>query len=168
MPDDAKRRRWRRWVRDLLLLALVFLSVQWWQTRNLTGYLAPPLRGLLSDGRSTDLRDYAGQPVLVYFWADWCPVCRAGEDTIDRLGRTYPVLTVATQSGDAARINGYLRERQLGFPVLLDESGELGGSWGIQGVPTSFVVARDGRIASASVGYTTAIGLRLRLWLAGI
>ena len=166
-PATREKRSWPRWLSSLLALGVLALTVQWWQTRDLAGIPAPLLRGVLSDGREFDLADYrGGRPVLVHFWAEWCPVCRAEEGTIDDLAEDYPVFTVATQSGDAERINTYLRERELDFPVLVDESGNLGGRWGIRGIPSSFIIDADGRIASASTGYTTSVGLRVRLWLA--
>lgn len=166
MPDAAKRRRLLSWLRDLLLLLLLVSAFQWWQTRALTGLPAPPLTGLLSDGREVDLRDYRGQPVLVHFWAEWCPICRAEEGTMDGIAADYPVLTVATQSGDAKAVAAYLGRRGLRFPALVDESGELARRWGIRGVPSSYLIDAEGRISAVSIGYSTEIGLRLRLWWA--
>ena len=166
LSDRPKRRGWLNWLRDILILLLLLAAFQWWQTRDLTGAPAPPLSGLLTDGRSVDLRDYRGQPVLVHFWAEWCPICRAEEGSLDALARDYPVLTVATQSGDAAAVAEYLRRQGLSFKTLVDESGKLAGRWGIRGVPSSYVIDAEGRIGAASVGYTTGIGLRLRLWWA--
>lgn len=166
MSDPSKRRNWLSWLRDILILLLLLAAFQWWQTRDLTGAPAPPLRGLLTDGRPADLRNYLGQPVLVYFWAEWCPICRAGEGTLDALAQDYTVLTVATQTGDASAVAAYLRRQGLSFPTLVDQSGEWARVWGIRGVPSSYVIDPQGRIGAASIGYTTGIGLRLRLWWA--
>ena len=72
--DDAsprrERPRWQRWLRDLLVLLLVFAAVQWWTSRNLAGGAAPPLVGHLVDGSSYQLEPEAG-PTLVRFWAEW-------------------------------------------------------------------------------------------------
>ncbi len=166
MSDKPKRRGWLSWLRDILILLLLLAAFQWWQTRDLTGAPAPPLSGVLTDGRAADLRDYQGRAVLVHFWAEWCPICRAEEGAVDALAQDYPVLTVATQSGDAAAVAEYLRRQGLGFPTLVDQSGALARGWGIRGVPSSYVIAPDGRIDAVSIGYTTGIGLRLRLWWA--
>ena len=114
-----------------------------------------------------DLKDLRGKPVLVHFWATWCPICRAEDGSIHDLAQDYRVLTVATNSGDAQEIARYMEENNLEFPVLLDESGEMGSRWGVNGVPSSFIVDSAGEIRSVAVGYTTGIGLRIRLWLAG-
>ena len=166
MPANSKKRTWLHWGRDILLIAIAVMAVQWWQNRGLATGPAPPLTGRLLDGRWVDLAEYRGKPVLVHFWASWCPVCRAEEGSIDSLAEDLPVITVATGSGDGADIRKYLEDNRLGFPVLLDQNGQLAHQWKVVGVPTSFVIDPQGEIASATVGYTTQTGLRLRLWLA--
>jgi thiol-disulfide isomerase/thioredoxin len=163
----AKKPRWRRWLVELLLLVLVIVAVQWWQTRDAPSGPAPALQGVLLDGQPVDLRSERGQAVLVHFWAEWCPICRLEEGTIDALARDYRVITVATTSGDSAAVSAYLQQQGLSFPTLVDEDGTLGRRWGVRGVPASFIIDPDGQIAHATVGYTTGPGLRLRLWLAG-
>ncbi len=170
MADDGTRttpkRRWWRWLRDIAAVLAVVALVQWWQARDAAQGPAPPLAGRLLDGGLAALEDYRGQPVLVHFWATWCPVCRFGEDAIERIARDHPVLTVATTSGTPDELSAYLANEGLSFAVLADEAGDLARSWGVHGVPASFVVDGDGRIAHATIGYSTEWGLRARLWLA--
>ena len=104
--------------------------------------------------------------MLVHFWATWCPVCRLELGTIDSLAKDYPVITVAMEDTAAAEILGYMQEHDVTFPVLHDPQASLARQYGVQAVPTSFVVDEQGQIRSATVGYTTELGLRLRLWLA--
>ncbi len=165
--NKASRPRWRRWAMDVFLVFVVVFAVQAWQTRNMPVGEAPPLEGVLLDGTPVSLADYQGAPVLVHFWATWCPVCRAEEGSLNSIARDHPVLTVATTSGTAAEVGKYLAENSLDFPVITDESGLMGVAWGIRGVPASFIIDADGNIRHLSVGYTTELGLRFRLWLAG-
>lgn len=161
------RRSWVRWGAYLLLLLAVYLAARAWQTRDLASGVAPEIEGVTLDGRPVALSDYRGAPVLLHFWATWCRICALEEQSIDALAEDYPVLTVALQSGDAAAVGRYLRERGLDFPVVLDPGGRLAGRYGVRGVPTTLVIGPEGRIRSREVGYTTGFGLRLRLWLAG-
>jgi peroxiredoxin len=55
----------------------------------------------------------------------------------------------------------------LSFTVLMDESGVLARRWGVRGVPATFIIDSEGRVDYAGQGYSTELGLRLRLWLAG-
>ena len=77
-----------------------------------------------------------------------------------------PVITVATTSGSADEVTAYLHEAGLVMPVLMDEDGEIARSWGVSGVPATFVVNTSGDISHAGMGYATELGMRLRLWLA--
>lgn len=165
---QGKGSRWRRWLVELGLVMLVIVAVQWWQTRDGPSGPAPALRGQLLNGERVVLSDLRGRPVLVHFWATWCPLCRLEEDSIQAIAQDHAVLTIATTSGDAAEVQAYLDENGLNFPVLLDESGEIGRQWGVRGVPTSYVLDAEGNTAHATVGYSTGWGLRLRLWLAGL
>ena len=165
-PNDRKiRPRWQRWLIDLLLIVAVVLLVQWWQSRNLVPGTAPPLVGMMLNGSPYQL-DPAQGPTLVHFWAEWCPVCRLEQDSIDRIASTQPVITIATSSGSSDVVSAYMREHGLSMPVLMDEAGRLARAWGVNGVPATFVIGREGEIAHASMGYSTELGLRFRLWLA--
>lgn len=160
-------RKWLRVLWQSLTVIAVVMAVGFWQTRNLASGMAPPLVGLDVHGERLELSAWRGRPVLVHFWATWCPVCALEDDAIQAIARDWPVLTVAMQSGEAREIAAHLRENNLSFPVLVDGSGELSARFGVRAVPTTFVIDGEGRIRFREVGYTTSWGLRLRLWLAG-
>lgn len=163
---------WRSYLANLLLVLLVFTGVQLWQTRDVPSGLAPdlPVTLLQVDGSqaSTTLSAWRarhpGQAVVIHFWADWCPICRTEEHSITRLARDWPVLTVAMQSGDAAKVNATLRKRDLPWPTVIDPRGEITRAHGLQAVPAFLLIDGQGRIRTPAVGYTTEIGMRLRLW----
>ena len=160
-----RARRWVRWVRDLLILLAIVVAVQWWQARDLAGGRAPPLVGLLVDGSPYQLETTEG-PVIVHFWATWCPVCRLEQDNIASIAADGRVVTVATSSGSTEDVAAYLEDQGLAMPVVLDERGDIAQAWGVNGVPATFIVDRGGEIRSAHMGYATELGLRLRLWWA--
>jgi alkyl hydroperoxide reductase subunit AhpC len=72
------------------------------------------------------------------------------------------------QSGKPQDVARYLREQGVDLPVVNDADGSISGAWGVHAVPASFIIGTDGRIRFIEVGYTTEIGLRLRLWWAGL
>jgi peroxiredoxin len=159
--------RWRRVTAEILLFALIYLAFRAWMQRDLPSGPAPVVQGITLDGRHVDLAALGkGRPVLLHFWATWCPVCKLEQGTIDAVSRDYPTLTIATQSGDAQAVQAFMHEQELHFPVLLDEQGELLRRYGLHGVPATFVIDARGHIAFREIGYTTGWGLRLRLWLA--
>jgi peroxiredoxin len=127
------------------------------------------LQGVLLDGKQFVLPARPAQPVLVYFWATWCPVCRAEQGTIEAIAHDNPkVITVAMQSGSRDEVVKHLEEQALSFPVVNDPDNRISASWGVHAVPASFIIDRDGQIRFVEVGYTTGVGLRLRLWLAAV
>jgi thiol-disulfide isomerase/thioredoxin len=167
---SAVRARWKRWMLEALLIVGIVVAVQLWQARDLPVGPAPALAGTLVDGRAASLaetlRAADGKPVLVAFWATWCPVCKAEEGNIDAVARDWPTLTVAMQSGDAAAVAKHLRERDLGFTAVVDADGRLAADWKVRGVPTHFIVDGRGIVRFQLVGYATGLGLRARLWWA--
>lgn len=173
-PDSApssKRKTIKRigWiVLQLLLLVAIVAGVRFWQQRDMVRGLAPPLTGASLDGTSVATLARDKQPMLVHFWASWCPICKAEQGTIESLSKDYPTLTIAMQSGGDAEVLQHLRKENLSFPVLNDPDSIISRQWGVRAVPASFVIDTQGRIRFVEVGYTTYIGLRLRLWLAGL
>jgi peroxiredoxin len=160
------RRRVLGWLGQAALVAAVLVGAHLWATRDAARGPAPALSGTLLDGRALPLADYRGRPLLVYFWATWCPVCRLDQGAIAAVARDHPVVTVAMQSGDAATVAAHLAAQGLSLPVRVDEDGAVAAAWGVRGVPTAFVVDGDGQIRYVTTGVTTRWGLRLRLWLA--
>lgn len=89
------------------------------------------------------------------------------EDSIASISEDHEVITVAMNSGNDMEITAYLEEQGLSFPVVVDEHGLIAERFGVKGVPTSFIIDPDGSIDFTEVGFTTELGLRTRLWLAG-
>ena len=150
------------------MLLVLIVGIRAWQQSGTASGPAPALAGELLDGKPVSLAAFAGRPVLVHFWATWCPICRAEQGSIDTLARDVPVITVAMQSGDRDAVVQHLRKEELSFPVLNDPAGEIAAQWGVRAVPASFIVDGAGQIRFLEIGYTTGVGLRLRLWLAGL
>lgn len=171
-PDHAPRRRWLRWGAEIGGVVLIVLAVQLWQSRDVPGGPAPAFAAPMSDGRAGSLGDWRaahpGQAVAIYFWADWCPICKAQEGNITALRADWPVLTVAMQSGTAPQVAKALRERGLDWPTVIDADGAIAARYGLHGVPALVIVDANGNLSSVAVGYTTTPGMRLRLWWAGV
>ena len=171
-PAVNKPPRWRRWLVELILFATLLVAFQAWQLRATPNAgAAPDFNGTQIDGSAFDLADYRtahpGQPVLLYFWADWCPVCRTTAGSVSSIAADWPVMTLATQSGDAAAVRRFMQEKGYQWPTLADPHGQIMQRYRLPGTPAFVVIAPDGNIRFVSVGYTTEIGLRLRLWWAG-
>ena len=105
-PLRPKRSRWARWAAEIGIFVLVVVAFQWWQARDVPYGSAPAFEAPMADGGSGSLAAWRsahpGETVGVYFWAEWCPICKVQEGGVDALRADWPVLTVAMHSGDAA------------------------------------------------------------------
>jgi peroxiredoxin len=160
------KRRSLRWLVTGVLLAGLFVALHGYQTRGVARGPAPEFQGRLLGGQPVSLRDFRGRPVLLHFWASWCPVCALQQASIDRIARDHAVLTVALDDAGAQEIREWMRSRGVAYPVLHDAQGRIAGRFGVRGVPTSVVIDARGEIRFVEVGYTTEAGLRLRMWWA--
>ncbi len=160
------RRPLRRWLIDLAVVAAAFAAIHWWQTKPLATGPAPALQSRLLDGRPVALADYRGKPVMVHFWATWCPVCKAEQGAIQSLAEDFPVLGVAMESGSETKVRQFMVEQEIAFPTVNDPKGVIAGDWGVKAVPASFIVDAHGVIRFTEVGFSTEPGLRARLWAA--
>ncbi len=161
--------KWRGLLLNVLLFAAVVVGIRTWQHRDMPSGPAPALQGVTLAGQPYALPAHPGKPMLVHFWATWCPVCRSEQGSIAALAQADPgVITVAMQSGSREAVVRHMREQGIAFPVVNDADGALAEAWGVHAVPASFIVDAEGRIRFVEVGYTTETGLRLRLWLAGL
>ena len=142
------------------------LLVRAWLARDLAQGPAPEIEANLLDGSPVSLADYADRPMLLHFWATWCPICRLEEGEIMRLSRSHPVLTVAMQSGSPSEVEAHLTERERELDVVNDPDGALARRYGVRAVPSTFIIDRDGQIVFRKQGYAPPLELRLRLWLA--
>jgi thiol-disulfide isomerase/thioredoxin len=161
--------KWRTIVIEVLLFIAVIAAVRAWQQRDMISGAAPALQGVTLAGQPYKLPSHPDHPVLVHFWATWCPVCRVEQGSIVAMAHdNLDVISIAMQSGKADEVAGYMREQGIAFSALNDPTGAISAAWGVHAVPASFIIAPDGQIRFVEVGYTTSLGLRLRLWLAGM
>jgi peroxiredoxin len=107
-------------------------------------------------GKVHRLSDYRGRPVIINFWATWCPPCREEIPSMNRAWRSLResgVAMLAINVGeDEDTIFVFTADYPAEFPLLLDRFGEVIGQWPVKGLPTSFVIAPDGTLAYRAIG----------------
>ena len=161
------KKKWLRLILEALIVIGLILVIRAWQQRNVASGVAPGFQSVLLDGNTVNLEDYKGKPVLIHFWAKWCPFCKIEEGSITDIQKDWTVLTVAYQSGNADDIKKHMQERKLqGWQTIVDEDGRLADLFGVTGVPASFILDSAGNIRFSEVGLTSEWGLRARLWWA--
>jgi len=105
------------------------------------------------------LSDYQGQPVLINFWATWCPPCREEMPLFSEFylaNQDSGFVILAVDVGEEwDLVADFAYEQNLPFPVLLDPDQQIADALRINAYPTSVLVGRDGKIKSVHVGMYT-------------
>ena len=107
------------------------------------------------DGTPVSLSALRGKPVVINFWATWCVPCyeehavlvaaaREAGDSVQFLGVIY--------EDDADRVGDFLSRQGSAYPSLMDDDGKTAMSYGVYGVPETFFVDAQGRIAAKYTG----------------
>ena len=157
-----------RWILEIIIILIILLAVRFWMQRDVVSGIAPNISAVTLKGQQFELYKDHRRPILVHFWATWCPVCKLEQSNIENTAKDLPVITIAMQSGDNNELSQFMQDEKLSFDVINDESGVLSKSYNIRGVPVSFIINKENNIEFVEVGYTTEIGLRMRLWWAGL
>lgn len=104
-----------------------------------------------------------GKPLLLHFWATWCPTCKLEASNIESISKEYEVLTVAVNSGDNAKIQAYMMQSNLNFRVVNDKEGTLARRFNVEAYPTTFMYDGSAVLKFTEVGYTSTVGLFARM-----
>jgi thiol-disulfide isomerase/thioredoxin len=155
--------KWRNERRHFLagLLALSLSPVLYADGRGMTPLAAngavppaPTLRLRDIDDQWVDLAQFKGRVVLVNFWATWCPPCRKEFPSLDRVKKLFKpdefevlAVNVGEDPDTAFSFAG-----NTPFPILFDRDSKAMMAWQVRGLPTTFLIDRQGRRAFAATG----------------
>ena len=114
-------------------------------------------------GRTIDFSSYRGEPLVVHFWATWCPTCKLEASNIDAISKEYNVVTIAVTSGSNEEINEFMQNHKLSYRVVSDIDGNFAKKFNISAYPTTLIYTKDGKLKFVEVGYSTTVGLKARL-----
>ncbi len=151
----------------LIATVLVFILT------NIISYIRKPelgsaqlskIEAKLTDGSTFRVKE--GKPLLLHYWAVWCPVCKLEAPNIQSVSQKYNVLTIAVNSGSDEKIKAYMQENGLSFKVLNDSDGRWAKQFKIEVYPTTFIYDSKGELKFTEVGYTTTAGFLARMTMA--
>ena len=108
------------------------------------------------DGDRHRMSDYLGRVVIVNFWATWCPPCREEMPSMQRAYeqlREEGIEILAINIGeDEDTLSAFTADHPVEFPLLLDLDSATIQRWPVKGLPTTFVVDPEGRLAYRAIG----------------
>ena len=124
---------------------------------ELEGKAAPNFKLEGMDGKSVSVEDLKGKPVVLDFWATWCPPCRASLPHLDELykkekgnGLVVYAVNLQEEKGDVA---DFVKETHLSVPILLDSAGKAAAQYGATSIPETVVIDRDGKVVKVFIGF---------------
>lgn len=120
------------------------------------GKPAPDFTLMSLDGQSLRPADLRGKVVLINFWASWCAPCRKEMPLLVQAAeqfreRGFEMVAINIQE-DRSRVVRFADEFGMRFPVLLDVAGDVTQQYRVQGLPTSYLIDREGIVRERKIG----------------
>lgn len=163
------------WINQGLIFLGIFLVITWWQQKDMlqisSDSLAPSfsLVDVVGEVVQFDPADQE-QKTLVYFFAPWCGVCHVSINNIEAIKKSAEgkinFYAIALDWKSKQEVEVFLADHDLTMPILLGTKETLK-KFKIGGFPSYYVIDRNGILQSKDMGYTTELGMRVRLGLAG-
>ena len=120
------------------------------------GQPAPDFQLESLEGEFVSLSSLKGKPMLINFWATWCPPCR---DEMPYMQQIYAewsdkgAAILAINIGESSStVSEFMNKYDLSLPVLLDTKGDVAGKYNIRAIPTTYFIDKDGIIREKTIG----------------
>jgi peroxiredoxin len=122
-------------------------------------------------GKTWTFAELRGKVVLVNFWATWCPPCRKEMPDLEALYERFApqgLVILGISDEETAKVEPFIRERKVTFPVLLDPGRKVNEMFVVEGIPKTFVYDREGKLVAQSIDMRTQKQFLVMLAKAGI
>ncbi|MFC0473458.1 TlpA family protein disulfide reductase [Halalkalibacter kiskunsagensis] len=120
------------------------------------GNIAPDFSLPTLEGNEMSLSDFKGKPIMINFWATWCPPCRAELPDMQRFYTNHDIVLLAVNGTNTesskAHVDDFVGKMGLSFPVLTDLNGEVASLYQVRPLPTSLFIDETGTIRDIHVG----------------
>ena len=155
----------KKYIKEILIftivLAIAMNVVSYYRAQDLNKNSLDIKSFKLLDNKNYDVN--TSKPLVIHFWATWCPTCKLEASNIQKLSKDYEVITIAIQSGTNKEIKEYLKNNNLTFNVVNDETGFYSSKFNIEVFPTTLIYDKEQNLKFSEAGYTTTLGLYSRM-----
>ena len=157
----------KTWLKKIGFFVILFLVISYavdtWRTKDIDRQSLTVLQGTTINNESIDLKALSfEQPILMYFWGTWCPVCSVVSPSVDTISQYYPTYSIAMQSGDNDTLKAYMTAQKYQFTVINDDDNRITQSLGVHVTPLIMVIDQ-GELVNYTTGYVSLFGLWWRI-----
>lgn len=165
--ENTLFRRLFGWIKQcflwLLLIIVVTSGIDIWRGKDIARDNLPQLKGITLKGTEIDIQSFSkDKAVLVYFWGTWCPVCNFVSPAVNQISASYPVVSVAVNSGPDHKLKKYLQHKGYNFETMNDSNNLIADQWSLSVTPT-LMVLKEGKLIHFTTGFTSLPGLWWRM-----
>jgi thiol-disulfide isomerase/thioredoxin len=154
-----------------LFFFLVFHFISWVREASLLdsdgSVITPNVLVTEHNGTEVNLNQYKGTPVLYYFWAPWCTVCKVSMPNLEDFKENNPnvkIVAIALSYQNEQEVINFIESKDYSFTSYLGNI-NTAEAFKIKGFPTYYIADEEGRIVSKSMGYTSEFGMKLRSFI---
>ena len=139
------------------IVSLVTLVLIIFSNNGFAAFNQTPAIELPGVDKNVSLEDFRGKVVYLDFWASWCVPCIKSFPWMDEIKQKYSEkgfeIIAVNLDKDRAAADNFLKELNVSFTIAFDESGDSAAQYKLKGMPTSYLIGRDGKVYASHIGF---------------
>ena len=139
------------------IVSLVTLVLIIFSNNGFAAFNQAPAIELPGVDKNVSLEDFRGKVVYLDFWASWCVPCIKSFPWMDEIKQKYSEkgfeIIAINLDKDRAAADDFLKKLNVSFTIAFDESGDSAAKYKLKGMPTSYLIGRDGKVYASHIGF---------------
>ncbi len=140
------------------IILLVSLVLTLFSNNSFSVFNQAPNIELPGVDENVNLESFRGKVVYLDFWASWCVPCIKSFPWMDEIKQKYSEkgfeIIAINLDKDRAAADNFLKELSVSFTIAFDQSGDSAAQYKLKGMPTSYLIGRNGKVYASHVGFT--------------
>lgn len=138
----------------VILLAIFFAVTPSYAATPMPQFALPAAH----NGKVVKSEDFKGKVLLITFFATWCPPCRQEVPSLIKLhdefvSKGFSVIGLSVDEGGAEVVQQMVEQEHINYPILMSDSATIGNFGGVSGIPTTFLINKNGNVVKRYLGY---------------